>query len=305
MRHLSTATAPLSAAAFPISAVIPASLKLQFLRGWSWASWSSLLLGLLLWCGSGLKAEAAPPETAPAELTNLIDQVEAAANQRDVQAVINYYSENFASTDDLTRSDLERALTQLWFQYPELTYDTELQSWEQEGDAFVAETLTRINGQRQVNDRTVTLEATIRSRQQYQDGQIVQQEILSEQSQQKSGANPPQVAINLPNQVDIGQEFSFDAIVQEPLGDRLLLGSAIEAEVGPRAYLNPTELNLQLLPAGGLFKVGEAPALPDSRWISAVLIREDGITTVSQRLQIGNRSPQLESAAPVQTSPQR
>jgi len=60
--------------------------------------------------------------------------------------------------------------------------------------------------------------------------------------------------MNLPQQVRVGQQYSFDAIVQEPLGDDYLVGAAIEEPIQADKYFNPTpELEL---PAGGLFKVG-------------------------------------------------
>lgn len=259
----------------------------------SFISLSSVVLGIAVWCGSGLEAIAASPETAPPELTNLLAEIEAASNQRDVQAVLAFYDENFTHSDGLSHSDLERALTQLWFEYPDLTYDTELQSWSQDGNGWIAQTVTRIRGQREVEGRQVRLEATIESQQRYENGQIVQQNIVSEESQLQAGNNPPSVNVRLPEQVGIGQEFNFDVIVQEPLGDRLLLGSAIEKPVDASGYFEQPDLTLEVLPAGGIFKLGEAPATPDSHWVSAILIREDGITSVSQRLQIGSRTSQL------------
>jgi len=62
--------------------------------------------------------------------------------------------------------------------------------------------------------------------------------------------------MNLPQQVKVGQQYSFDAIVQEPLGD-YLVGAAIEEPIQADKYFNPT-VELELLPAGGLFKVGRA-----------------------------------------------
>jgi hypothetical protein len=264
----------------------------------SFISLSSVVLGIAVWCGSGLEAIAASPETAPPELTNLLTEIEAASNQRDVQAVLAFYGDNFTHSDGLSRSDLERALTQLWFEYPDLTYDTELQSWEPDGNGgWIAQTVTRIQGQREAEGRPMTLEATIESQQRYQNGQIVQQNILSEESQLRAGNNPPSVSVRLPDQVGIGQEFNFDVIVQEPLGDRLLLGSAIEKPVDASGYFEAPDLTLEVLPAGGIYKLGEAPATPDSHWVSAILIREDGITTVSQRLQVGSQTRQLGPTA--------
>ncbi|MEL6322279.1 MAG: nuclear transport factor 2 family protein, partial [Cyanobacteria bacterium J06626_14] len=51
-------------------------------------------------------------------------------------------------------------------------------------------------------------------------------------------------------------------------------------------YLNPAVITLDLLSAGGLFKVGVAPAEVGDRWISAVVVRDDGITALTRRLQV-------------------
>ncbi|MGP1384291.1 MAG: nuclear transport factor 2 family protein [Thainema sp.] len=252
---------------------------------------SSLLMGTTLWLGSSeLSAQAAPPESAPAELTSILSGIDAAASERDVQAILEFYSPTIVHSDGLTRDDLERAITQFWFEYPEVSYQTELQSWQQEGNAIVADTQTTITGTRDVNGRAVTIESVIESQQRYEDGQIVRQTILSEDSRVKTGVNPPEIAVNLPEQVGLGQEFNFDVIVEEPLGDRLLLGSAMEEQITPEGYFNSTPLELEALTSGGLFKIGEAPATSDNRWISAVLIREDGIISVSRRLQVGTPS---------------
>jgi hypothetical protein len=94
------------------------------------------------------------------------------------------------------------------------------------------------------------------------------------------------VKIDAPEQVKPGQEFVFDAIVQEPLGENILLGAAIEEPVQASGLLKPTTVNLDLLPAGGIFKMGKASQKPESRWLSAVLVRFDGMTMVTQRLRV-------------------
>lgn len=259
---------------------------------------SSLAVGATLWWGLPAQAAsvAAPANlaqapanqtSAPAELTQIVEGIEAAASDRNVQDVLQYYSADFVHSDGLTYSDLEEALTQFWVEYPDVTYETDIQSWEPDGSGYMANTVTYITGTRQTADREVTLEATIESRQRYEGGLVVQQTVLSEENKVTTGINPPTVEVNLPSQIGIGQEFNFDVIVQEPLGNRLLLGSAIEAPVESSGYFEDPALELEALTAGGIFKIGEAPLTSDNRWISAVLIREDGIITISKRLQIG------------------
>jgi hypothetical protein len=189
-------------------------------------------------------------------------------------------------SDGLTYDNLEQGLRLLWQRYPNLTYQTQIRSWEPDGNAIVAETVTEISGVETVGDREYRLWATVRSQQRYENQKIVRQEILAERTQIASGENPPVVQVNLPDSVRIGRQYNFDAIVLEPLGDDLLLGAALEEPININGYLNLPDIDLQPLNAGGVFKIGQAPLVANDRWISAVFIRHDGITFVTQRLPV-------------------
>ncbi len=229
---------------------------------------------------------AATPRDTPADLKALFSQIDTAASSKNLPAVIQLYSSNFNQTDGLTRQTLEQALKQLWNRFSTLNYQTQVQSWKREGNSYLVETVTLITGEQKNSDRTWNLTSTLRAVQRIENQKLVQQEVLSEKSQLTSGKNPPQVQIEAPEQVKPGQEFSFDAIVQEPLGSDILLGAAIEEPVQVSGLLNPTTVALEILPAGGLFKVGKSAQKPESRWLSAVLVRFDGITMVTQRLRV-------------------
>lgn len=247
----------------------------------------------------GNLAFAASPDTAPPELKNALTQIDAAANRRNVQAVMQFYSPNFTHSDGLNRQNMEKALTQLWQRYPKLNYRTQLQSWERDRTgAIVAETVTQITGTQPVDGRDWNFNATIRSRQRFENQKVVRQEILSERTQMTSGEKPPTVDLKLPDKVRAGQEFNFDAIVKEPLGDDVLVGAALEEPISTQGYLNPTQVPLEPLSAGGIFKQGRAPKA-GKYWISAVLVRADGMTIVTQRLQVeGNSNPSRPQTRP-------
>lgn len=223
---------------------------------------------------------------APAELTTLLAQIDASASQGDIKKVMQFYSPNFVHGDGLNRQTLEKSLLTLWKQYPKLQYTTKLQSWKSEGNGIVAETVTNITSSPAATGNNMAMNATITSRQRISGGKIVRQDILSERTLMTSGNQPPQIDFKLPQQVKVGQQYSFDAIVKEPLGDDFLLGTAIEEPVQASKYLNPTPVDLQVLTSGGIFKTGRAPATPGSQWISAVILRGSGITMVTQRLQV-------------------
>ncbi|MEL6469664.1 MAG: nuclear transport factor 2 family protein [Cyanobacteria bacterium J06623_4] len=258
------------------------------IKGQSFASVA--LLGLALGLGGeaiGMRpAPAASPDTAPAALTTAINQIGAAASAGDLSAVMESYSRNFTNEDGFTYETLETALQDLWERYDSLTYRVELQSWEPVAGGFVAETVTYINGTKTLNGQATTLESVIRSEQTFEAGKIVSQTTLSERNQVTSGAQPPTVSVILAEQVDAGETYDFDAIVVEPLGNRYLLGAAIEEGTTATDFFTGRPVELELLSAGGLFKIGEAPSTPDSRWVSALLVREDGLTVVTRRLQV-------------------
>ncbi|MCW6052282.1 nuclear transport factor 2 family protein [Microcoleus sp. A2-C5] len=229
---------------------------------------------------------AQTPANAPAPLTKLLTEIDAAANRRDIKAVMAFYSQNFTHSDGLNSQSMEKALIQLWQRYPNLNYRTELKSWKTEGSAIIAETITTIAGTQKQDGRELNLKATIRSQQRFEGEKIVKQEILAEQNQISSGKNPPTIQLNVPEQVKVGEEYHFDAIVLEPIGNDILIGTILEEPVNEKTFFKSAELDLDLLNSGGIFKVGKAPATPENRWISAVLMRQGGIAMVSVRLRV-------------------
>ncbi|MEL6222080.1 MAG: nuclear transport factor 2 family protein [Cyanobacteria bacterium J06627_8] len=232
------------------------------------------------------KADLQAPETAPGALTQLLSDIDAAANSRDIDRVMEFVSDDFVHSDGLTADTLEDSTQAFWDRFDALNYSTEIIGWESDGDDWTVQTLTTVIGLDVIGNRSGRLEATVESRQQFEDGVLVEQTILSEESQITLGDNSPIVDVNLAEQVGVGESFSFDAIVLEPLGNRILLGTAFDEPVDVDGYLNPAVITLDLLSAGGLFKVGVAPAEVGDRWISAVVVRDDGITALTRRLQV-------------------
>ena len=262
-----------------------ATFKNRFFRsslGWS----CFLLLGFGLATGFESAVRAESPETAPKELKELLSQIEAAANRHDLKQVMQFYSPDFKNSDGLNSSSLSEAVTKLWQRYPKLNYTTELLSWEKEGDGLVAETVTKIQGTQNADGRAMQLESTIRSRQLFNNQKLVRQEILSETTKTTSGSNPPQVEVKLPEKARVREQFDFDVIVKEPLSDDVLLGAALEEPTSSDRYLKPSQFDLDLLQAGGIFKRVTAPSVPGNHWLSAILVRADGITLITQRVRV-------------------
>lgn len=247
--------------------------------------WSLLplsVLGMSLW---SLPTQAAPPETAPAVLVNALEQIEAASNEQDIDQVMAFYASDFINDDGFSYDTLAATLPQLWERYDTLDYRIELQSWENLDGVYVAETVTRINGV-QTTPRRLTLESVIRSRQEFVGDKIISQEILSERNELHSETPSPEVVVILPERVEPGNSYGFDAIVQDPLGERYLLGAALDEGTTPEDFFVPRPIDLELLSAGGLFKVGDAPDDADNLWVSGLLIHDDGLVIVTRRLRV-------------------
>ena len=246
----------------------------------------SVIIGLGISLGTHSTLRAESPDTAPVELKALISQIDAAANRQDFERIQSLYSDQYVTADGLMLDDFTQSLQALWKGYPDLNYTTELLSWEKSGTGWVAETLTTITGNSQERGRNIQLEAKIKSRQTFQGDKLIRQEILSEETRLTSGENPPEVTVNVPETVKVGEAFDFDVIVDEPLRDELLAGMAMAEKVNSDRYLDPSNMELELLQSGGLFKRVSAFEEPQNRWLSAILVRSGGITMVTRRVRI-------------------
>lgn len=249
-------------------------------------------LAVLLTLGSTIAGYAAPvraesPDSAPADVLATIDRLETAANNRDLTNLMDLYASNFEHDDGFNRRDLRSAIVEFWDRYETLNYEVELLDWEATGTGYITETEITITG-RTTGDRPYQLESALRSRQTFVNDRLVQQTTLEEASTLSAGQAPPTVRIQLPDGVAPGDRFEFDAIVLEPLGDNFLLGGVLEEPVNLASDRDPAFIELQPLNAGGLFKIGTAPAESRDLWISGAIVRKDGITIVTQRLPVSS-----------------
>lgn len=235
-------------------------------------------------------ARAATAETAPPDLLNIITALDTAANSRDINAVMQLYAPQFQHSDGLNKDKLRESLQELWQRYKQIQYRTELTRWERKDDSYAAETVTTVQGVKGQGASDFKLEAKLISTQVYKNingkWQVVSQSIVTEKSSLTSGEKPPKVDLRLPENIGVGRQFSLDAVMPEPLGTSLLLGAVIDESVSPGNYFKDTTVDLEPLKAGGVFKIGQASYSPGDRWISVVLVREDGITIASQRLRV-------------------
>ena len=240
--------------------------------------------------------EAPVSQPVPVELSSMVEQMDQAANAQRLKTFMRFFSDGFAHQDGLNRKQMKQSVRSFWKQFDQLSYATQIESWNALGaGVYETVTLTTITGtQNEGVPGTRTLNATVRSRQTIDSAEILAQRVLDESSQIVSGDNPPTVSVNLPKTVKAGDDYFFDVIVDEPLGDRILLGAAIEESVTPQTYLSASKFEIQSLATGGLFKIGQAPSVPSDQWISALLIQEGGMYMMSQRVTV---LPAVETAS--------
>jgi hypothetical protein len=256
--------------------------KKQFFR---LSSLFSLFLGLGLSLGSANFVQAQNAATAPQEIKEILTNLQTASNQRNISAIMNFYSEEFTNSDGLDYASLSEGLKSLLANYSNLQYSIELESWSQQGEEIVTETTTYLRGSSRQKGRLIFLNSTLRSRQYWVNQKIVRQEILEEQTRLTTGIKPPSIQVNIPIKAKVGQQFNFDIIVNEPLGDEVLLGAVVREETQANLYLNPSSFELEVLPAGGIFKIVNLEQAGDE-WLSAILVRSDGITSLTQRVKV-------------------
>jgi hypothetical protein len=231
-------------------------------------------------------ASAAQP---PAMVVELVGKVDRAANAKQISGL----SENFASgytVDGMSLSEWQKSVSTFWKRYPNLRYSTTIKSWKPEANGGWVETLTQIDGSGVQNGKPVKLTAQIQSRQRIVNGKIAQQEIISERIVSTSGTKPPTVDLRIPDKVKANADYTIEAIVQEPLGNDVIMGMVTERAVNGSAYNRSEVLNLELLSTGGLFKDAKAPSKSGDYWLSVTFVRPDGMTSVTRRMHVLRRS---------------
>ena len=227
--------------------------------------------------------------STPAELQSALDDMLAAANERDLEAVMAFYGEEFEHGDGLTLDEVSASIAKFWETHSELDYQATIENWEETATGFSATIVTDVTGTQASERGDFKLEGTNTVLNQYEldsSGNLllVSQEVLEESTRLQSGDAPPVVTVNIPTTVSVGAEFDVEAIVNEPLGESLLLGAALEEPIGSETYLDSSMVPLQPLQAGGIFRRADAPARPGSEWISVMLVSDGGILIEGRRL---------------------
>ena len=144
----------------------------------------------------------------------------------------------------------------------------------------------RVQGAAESEGLTYSLEASEQIAIRLVNGQLVEQELLAQQSLLRSGERPLAVNVAIPDVVLTGSRYDVDLIVEEPLGQALVAGGLINlTDEQLTAQVRP---NLPLAPqaGGGLFKSVQAPQQPGSQSWAVMLVHPDGVVTATKRVRV-------------------
>ena len=144
----------------------------------------------------------------------------------------------------------------------------------------------RVRGTAKSEGLTYALEASEQIAIRLEGGQLVDQQLLAQQSLLRSGERPLAVDVAIPDVVLTGSRYDVDLIVQEPLGQALVAGGLIDlTDAQLSSQIRP---NLPLAPqgGGGLFKRVQAPQQPGSQTWALMLVHPDGVVTATKMVRV-------------------
>ena len=167
--------------------------------------------------------------------------------------------------------------------FPEVTWQVEPAAPTPDGRSTLS---LRVRGSAESQGLSYYLEASEQIAIRLEDGQLVDQDLLAQQSLLRSGERPLAVNVAIPDVVLTGSRYDVDLIVEEPLGQALVAGGLIDlSDAQLSAQIRP---NLPLAPqgGGGLFKSVQAPQQPGSQTWAVMLVHPDGVVTATKRVRV-------------------
>ena len=191
--------------------------------------------------------------------------------------------------DKLASIELQPVLTQrlerFLQDFPEVTWQVEPAEPTPDGRPTLS---LRVRGAVESQGLTYSLEASEQIAIRLQDGELVDQELLAQQSLLRSGERPLAVDVAIPDVVLTGSRYDIDLIVEEPLGEALVAAGLID--LSPQQVADQFRPNLPLAPmaGGGLFKTVQAPQRPGSQSWALMLVHPDGVVTATKRVRVVN-----------------
>ena len=202
-----------------------------------------------------------------------------------LQTALN--SDSSSAFDTLVSVELQPVLAQRLerFQkdFPEVTWQVEPAAPTPDGRSTLS---LRVRGAAESQGLTYSLQASEQIAIRLEDGELVDQELLAQQSLLRSGERPLAVDVAIPDVVLTGSRYDIDVIVEEPLGQALVAGGLIDLTDEQLSAQKRPNLPLAPQAGGGLFKSVQAPQQPGSQTWAVMLVHPDGVVTATKRVRV-------------------
>ena len=167
--------------------------------------------------------------------------------------------------------------------FPEVTWQVEPAAPTPDGRSTLS---LRVRGAAESQGLTYSLQASEQIAIRLEDGELVDQELLAQQSLLRSGERPLAVDVAIPDVVLTGSRYDIDVIVEEPLGQALVAGGLIDLTDEQLSAQKRPNLPLAPQAGGGLFKSVQAPQQPGSQTWAVMLVHPDGVVTATKRVRV-------------------
>ena len=202
-----------------------------------------------------------------------------------LQTALN--SGSASAFDTLASGDLQPVLAERYQRFlqdfPEVTWQVEPAALTPDGRPTLS---LQVRGAAESQGLSYSLEASEQIAIRLEGGELVEQELLAQQSLLRSGERPLAVDVAIPDVVLTGSRYDVDLIVEKPLGQALVAGGLVDlSDEQLSAQIRP---NLPLAPqgGGGLFKSVQAPQQPGSQTWAVMLVHPDGVVTATKRVRV-------------------
>ena len=115
---------------------------------------------------------------------------------------------------------------------------------------------------------------------------IIDYKIVNAESILRSDDNNLKIKINSPQKVLTGERYDFDLIIEEPMDNSFITGEmiALKNSSSNKQLSIPFKMKPKL--SGGLFKSITAPLQSGSQIISAIIVHQKGIFTVTKTIEV-------------------
>ncbi len=115
---------------------------------------------------------------------------------------------------------------------------------------------------------------------------IIAYRLVNSESILKSFNKDLKIKVNSPQKVSTGERYHFDLIIEKPINNSFITGEMIALQNTSSKKQLSIPFGMKPKSSGGLFKSIIAPLKPGSQTISAIIAHQNGIFTVTKKIEV-------------------